>query len=134
VHCGWHWTTRTSKAEEVDLISAHGNGRRPSNDVTECEAIEDVLRRAAAAPPCRSSSMLGHSMGRRHGRWGAIACLDRDHTRVHPAPPSTTGPPDPWLPDRLRAQQRGRRRSAGVVQNNGLAFGGDKRRPRARQV
>ncbi|SOD62579.1 3-oxoacyl-[acyl-carrier-protein] synthase II [Streptomyces zhaozhouensis] len=108
------------KPEQVDLVSAHGTGTQ-ANDVTETGAIREVF---GETPPRTVSmkSMLGHSMGAASAL-GAIGCalaLQNDFI-----PPTinhvTTDPecqvdcvPNEAVPAELR-----------VVQNNGLAFGGN---------
>jgi 3-oxoacyl-[acyl-carrier-protein] synthase II len=107
------------KAQEVDLISAHGTGTK-ANDITEAQAIREVF----GQPPRVISikSMIGHTMGAASAL-GAIAC---SLAIVHGFIPPTinhvrTDPecdvdcvPNQAIPADLR-----------VVQNNGLAFGGN---------
>jgi 3-oxoacyl-[acyl-carrier-protein] synthase II len=108
------------KPAEVDLISAHGTGTR-ANDVTETRAIRSVY---GDRPPRTISlkSMLGHTMGAASAL-GAIACsLAITHGFIPPTINHvTTDPecgidcvPNVCLPAELN-----------VVQNNGLAFGGN---------
>jgi 3-oxoacyl-[acyl-carrier-protein] synthase II len=109
------------KAEEVDLISAHGTGTR-ANDATETQAIREVF---GAAPPRTVSlkSMLGHSMGAASALGAAACCLALAHDFIPPTiNHRRTGPdcagidcvPNTAVPAEL-----------GVVLNNGLAFGGN---------
>ncbi|RJO78945.1 beta-ketoacyl-[acyl-carrier-protein] synthase family protein [Nocardia panacis] len=106
--------------EEVDLISAHGTGTK-TNDVTESRAIRSVY---ADRPPRTISlkSMLGHTMGAASAL-AAIACSLAITERF--IPPTInhrqTDPeceidcvPNISVPADLH-----------VVQNNGLAFGGN---------
>ena len=108
------------KPDEVDLISAHGTGTK-ANDVTETAAIRHVY---GDNPPRTISlkSMLGHSMGAASAL-GAIACVlaithrfippTINHVRTDPACAIDCVPNESVDAD-LR-----------VVQNNGLAFGGN---------
>jgi 3-oxoacyl-[acyl-carrier-protein] synthase II len=108
------------KPSEVDLISAHGTGTK-ANDITETRAIRQVY---GAAPPRTVSfkSMLGHTMGAASAL-GAIACsLAIRHGFIPPTINHVeTDPeceidcvPNASVPADLR-----------IVQNNGLAFGGN---------
>jgi 3-oxoacyl-[acyl-carrier-protein] synthase II len=108
------------KPEEVDLISAHGTGTK-ANDITESAAIRDVF---GDRPPRTVSikSMLGHTMGAASAL-AAIACAlaivhgfvppTINHRRTDPECPIDCVP-NTAVPAALR-----------VVQNNGLAFGGN---------
>jgi 3-oxoacyl-[acyl-carrier-protein] synthase II len=107
------------KPSEVDLISAHGTGTK-ANDVTEAQAIRDIFGK----PPKVISikSMIGHTMGAASAL-AAIACsLAIVHKFIPPTINHvTTDPecdvdcvPNTAIPADLR-----------VVQNNGLAFGGN---------
>lgn len=108
------------KPEEVDLISAHGTGTK-ANDVTESRAIRSVY---GEAPPRTVSlkSMLGHTMGAASAL-AAIACSlaitegfippTINHERTDPEC-EIDCVPNESVPAELR-----------VVQNNGLAFGGN---------
>jgi 3-oxoacyl-[acyl-carrier-protein] synthase II len=108
------------KPEEVDLISAHGTGTK-TNDTTEALAIRDVY--AGTVPPVISlKSMLGHAMGAASAL-GAIACTLAITGRFIPPTINhrTTDPacavdcvPNTAVDADLR-----------IVQNNGLAFGGN---------
>ncbi len=105
---------------EVDLISAHGTGTK-ANDVTETRAIRGVF--GDQTPRTVSlKSMLGHTMGAASAL-SAVACSLAITQRF--IPPTInhveTDPecaidcvPNKSLPADLR-----------VVQNNGLAFGGN---------
>ena len=108
------------KPEEVDLISAHGTGTR-ANDITEVRAIREVY---GDSPPRTVSlkSMLGHTMGAASAL-GAIACsLAITHGFVPPTiNHRSTDPECPidCVPNRAVAAD------LRIVQNNGLAFGGN---------
>ncbi|WNE97307.1 beta-ketoacyl-[acyl-carrier-protein] synthase family protein [Streptomyces luomodiensis] len=108
------------KPEEVDLISAHGTGTK-ANDITESRAIRQVF--AAATPRTISlKSMLGHTMGAASAL-GAIACgLAITHGFIPPTINHTVTDPEceiDCVPNQaVDADLR-------VVQNNGLAFGGN---------
>jgi 3-oxoacyl-[acyl-carrier-protein] synthase II len=108
------------KPHEVDLISAHGTGTK-ANDITETQAIRQVY---GDKPPRTISvkSMLGHTMGAASAL-GSIACaLAITHGFIPPTiNHRITDPeceidcvPNNSVPADLR-----------VVQNNGLAFGGN---------
>ncbi|MBH5335545.1 beta-ketoacyl-[acyl-carrier-protein] synthase family protein [Streptomyces pactum] len=108
------------KPEEVDLISAHGTGTK-ANDVTESRAIRSVY---GDTPPRTVSvkSMLGHTMGAA----SALAAIACSLAIVHGFIPPTInhGSTDPeceidCVPNEaVEADLR-------IVQNNGLAFGGN---------
>jgi 3-oxoacyl-[acyl-carrier-protein] synthase II len=108
------------RPSDVDLISAHGTGTR-ANDVTEVGAIREVF---GERPPRTVSmkSMLGHTMGAAT----ALAAIGSalaitggfipptiNHRRTDPECPIDCVP-NVAVPADLR-----------VVQNNGLAFGGN---------
>jgi 3-oxoacyl-[acyl-carrier-protein] synthase II len=108
------------KPDQVDLISAHGTGTK-ANDVTEVGAIRQVF---GDTPPRTVSvkSMLGHSMGAASAL-GAIGCaLAIDNRFVPPTINHVTSDPEcdvDCVPNQaVEADLR-------VVQNNGLAFGGN---------
>ncbi|MFF4227653.1 beta-ketoacyl-[acyl-carrier-protein] synthase family protein [Streptomyces sp. NPDC001820] len=108
------------KPDEVDLISAHGTGTK-ANDSTEARAIHAVF---GDRPPRTVSmkSMLGHTMGAA-GALAAIGCtLALEHGFIPPTVNHTTTDPDCGLdcvPNQsVAADLR-------IVQNNGLAFGGN---------
>lgn len=108
------------KPGEIDLISAHGTGTK-ANDVTEARAIRDVY--GSELPPVISlKSMLGHTMGAASAL-GAIACsLALVHGFIPPTIHHRTTDPEcdvDCVPNRaIDADLR-------IVQNNGLAFGGN---------
>ncbi|MGW4466811.1 beta-ketoacyl-[acyl-carrier-protein] synthase family protein [Micromonospora sp. NBC_01796] len=105
---------------EVDLISAHGTGTK-ANDVTETRAIRSVF--GADTPRTVSlKSMLGHTMGAASAL-SAIACaLAIKQGFIPPTINHVETDPDcdiDCVPNHsVPAQLR-------VVQNNGLAFGGN---------
>ncbi|MER7848051.1 beta-ketoacyl-[acyl-carrier-protein] synthase family protein [Kitasatospora sp. NPDC096077] len=108
------------KADEVDLVSAHGTGT-PTNDITETRAIREVF---GDTPPrtVALKAMLGHSMGAASALGAAASALALAHGFVPPTVNHrTTDPqcqidcvPNHSVPADLR-----------VVVNNGLAFGGN---------
>ncbi|GIL31890.1 beta-ketoacyl-[acyl-carrier-protein] synthase family protein [Actinocatenispora comari] len=105
---------------EVDFISAHGTGTR-ANDVTESRAIHQVF---GEAPPRTVSikSMIGHTMGAASAL-AAVGCSlaiadgfippTINHVRTDPECDLDCVPNEA-----IDAELR-------VVQNNGLAFGGN---------
>ncbi|HEY4022434.1 MAG TPA: beta-ketoacyl-[acyl-carrier-protein] synthase family protein [Pseudonocardiaceae bacterium] len=108
------------KPQEVDFISAHGTGTR-ANDVTEASAIRQVF---GSRPPRTISikSMIGHSMGAASAL-GAIACaLALTEGFIPPTINHVSTDPECDLDcvpnDAIEA-------NLNVVQNNGLAFGGN---------
>ncbi|MFC1418477.1 beta-ketoacyl-[acyl-carrier-protein] synthase family protein [Streptacidiphilus cavernicola] len=108
------------KPEEVDLVSAHGTGTR-ANDITESRAIREVY---GDSPPRTVSlkSMLGHTMGAASAL-GAIACaLAITHGFIPPTVNHRRTDPEcaiDCVPNTaVTADLR-------IVQNNGLAFGGN---------
>ncbi|MBO0839535.1 MAG: beta-ketoacyl-[acyl-carrier-protein] synthase family protein [Sciscionella sp.] len=104
----------------VDLISAHGTGTK-ANDVTEVGAIRDVY---GDAPPRTVSmkSMLGHTMGAASAL-AAIGCaLAITHGFIPPTINHRTTDPNcaiDCVPNHAIDAE------LNVVQNNGLAFGGN---------
>ncbi len=108
------------KAEEVDLISAHGTGTR-ANDVTEAAAIRQVF--GASPPPTISvKSMLGHSMGAASAIASAACALAISEGFIPPTINHFETDPEcdlDCVPNRARTAD------LRVVQNNGLAFGGN---------
>ncbi|MBL3669481.1 beta-ketoacyl-[acyl-carrier-protein] synthase family protein [Streptomyces sp. M2CJ-2] len=108
------------KPDEVDLISAHGTGTK-ANDVTEAGAIRQVF--GDRTPRTVSlKSMLGHSMGAASAL-GAIGCaLAIDNRFIPPTINHVTTDPEcdvDCVPNHaIEADLR-------IVQNNGLAFGGN---------
>ncbi|MEW2579243.1 beta-ketoacyl-[acyl-carrier-protein] synthase family protein [Streptomyces syringium] len=108
------------KPEEVDLISAHGTGTK-ANDITEARAIRDVF---GTAPPRTISlkSMLGHTMGAASALGAIASGLAIAHGFIPPTINHTETDPEceiDCVPNHaVEADLR-------VVQNNGLAFGGN---------
>ncbi len=106
--------------DQVDLISAHGTGTK-ANDITEARAIRSVY---GDAPPRTVSikSMLGHTMGAASAL-AAIACsLAIVHGFIPPTINHFTTDPEcevDCVPNQAVAAD------LRVVQNNGLAFGGN---------
>lgn len=108
------------KPGDVDLISAHGTGTA-ANDVTESSAIRDVYGKEMPRT-VSMKSMLGHSMGAASAL-GAIGCaLAIEHGFIPPTINHRTTDPEcavDCVPNHsVTADLR-------VVQNNGLAFGGN---------
>jgi 3-oxoacyl-[acyl-carrier-protein] synthase II len=108
------------RPHEVDLISAHGTGTK-ANDITETGAIRRVY---GPAPPRTVSlkSMLGHTMGAASAL-AAIGCsLAITHGFIPPTINHRRTDPEceiDCVPNyAVDANLR-------VVQNNGLAFGGN---------
>ncbi|MFH9263209.1 MULTISPECIES: beta-ketoacyl synthase [unclassified Streptomyces] len=108
------------KAEQVDLISAHGTGTK-ANDVTEARAIREVF---GTQPPKTISmkSMIGHTMGAASAL-SAIGCsLAIINGFIPPTINHVTTDPEcdvDCVPNvAVDADLE-------IVQNNGLAFGGN---------
>ncbi|MFF0150266.1 beta-ketoacyl-[acyl-carrier-protein] synthase family protein [Micromonospora sp. NPDC005203] len=108
------------KPHEIDFISAHGTGTR-ANDVTESAAIRQVF--GADAPRAISiKAMIGHTMGAASALSAAACALALTNGFIPPTINHRTSDPECDLdcvpneavPARLN-----------VVQNNGLAFGGN---------
>ncbi|MEU1806341.1 beta-ketoacyl-[acyl-carrier-protein] synthase family protein [Streptomyces sp. NPDC019937] len=109
------------KPEEVDFISAHGTGTR-ANDITEARAIRQVFGDAAPPRTVSIKSMIGHSMGAA-GALASIACaLALTEGFIPPTINHEETDPECGLDvvpnEAVDAELR-------VVQNNGLAFGGN---------
>ncbi|QKV94774.1 beta-ketoacyl-[acyl-carrier-protein] synthase family protein [Streptomyces sp. NA02950] len=109
------------KPDEVDFISAHGTGTR-ANDITEARAIHQVFGERTAPRTVSVKSMIGHSMGAA-GALASIACaLAITEGFIPPTINHVETDPDCGLdcvPNQaVDAELR-------VVQNNGLAFGGN---------
>ncbi|MFI9100884.1 beta-ketoacyl-[acyl-carrier-protein] synthase family protein [Streptomyces fildesensis] len=108
------------KPDQVDLISAHGTGTK-ANDVTEARAIREVF---GTNPPKTISmkSMIGHTMGAASAL-SAIGCaLAITNRFIPPTINHVTTDPEcdvDCVPNTaVEADLR-------IVQNNGLAFGGN---------
>ncbi|TVL89230.1 beta-ketoacyl synthase [Streptomyces sp. SAJ15] len=109
------------KPEEVDFISAHGTGTK-ANDVTEASAIRQVFGDQAPPRTVSIKSMIGHSMGAASAL-AAIGCaLALTEGFIPPTINHVQTDPECGLdcvPNRaIEADLK-------VVQNNGLAFGGN---------
>ncbi|MEV0650962.1 beta-ketoacyl-[acyl-carrier-protein] synthase family protein [Phytomonospora sp. NPDC050363] len=121
------------EAGDVDLISAHGTGT-PVNDVTEVAAIRQVF--GDRPPPTISiKSMIGHAMGAASAI-AAIAAIIALEARFLP-PTINHIRTDPQCPIDC-VPNVGRPAPLDIVQNNGLAFGGNNavlllRRPSSRE-
>ncbi|MFI6641762.1 beta-ketoacyl-[acyl-carrier-protein] synthase family protein [Streptomyces sp. NPDC050504] len=105
---------------QVDLISAHGTGTK-ANDITEAGAIRKVFQEDTPRT-ISLKSMLGHTMGAASAL-GAIACgLAITHGFIPPTINHNKTDPEceiDCVPNHaVDADLR-------VVQNNGLAFGGN---------
>lgn len=108
------------KPEEVDLVSAHGTGTR-ANDVTESSAIRKVY--GDHRPRVISmKSMLGHSMGAASAL-AAIGCAIAIERGFIP-PTINHEKTDPEC-DVDCVPNVAEEASLDIVQNNGLAFGGN---------
>jgi 3-oxoacyl-[acyl-carrier-protein] synthase II len=108
------------KPHEVDLISAHGTGTK-ANDVTEVRAIRDIY--GESAPRTISlKSMLGHTMGAASALAAIACCLAITYRFIPPTINHRITDPDceiDCVPNvAIDADLR-------IVQNNGLAFGGN---------
>ncbi|CAM3100445.1 beta-ketoacyl-[acyl-carrier-protein] synthase family protein [Stackebrandtia soli] len=105
---------------DVDLISAHGTGTR-LNDTTEVAAIREVF--GPAPPPTISiKSMIGHAMGAASAI-AAIASITAITAGFLP-PTINHRTTDPLCPIDC-VPNDARPATVRVVQNNGLAFGGN---------
>ncbi|WP_431774982.1 beta-ketoacyl-[acyl-carrier-protein] synthase family protein [Streptomyces cucumeris] len=108
------------KPAEVDFISAHGTGTK-ANDVTEAGAIRQVF---GEQPPRTISikSMIGHSMGAASALASIACALAIEEGFIPPTINHVTTDPEcnvDCVPNEaVDADLR-------VVQNNGLAFGGN---------
>ncbi|MEU6479413.1 beta-ketoacyl-[acyl-carrier-protein] synthase family protein [Streptomyces sp. NPDC047017] len=108
------------KPAEVDFISAHGTGTK-ANDVTEAGAIRQVF---GERPPRTVSikSMIGHSMGAASALASVACALAIKEGFIPPTINHVTTDPEcdvDCVPNEaVDADLR-------VVQNNGLAFGGN---------
>ncbi|MFI8389887.1 beta-ketoacyl-[acyl-carrier-protein] synthase family protein [Streptomyces sp. NPDC085540] len=108
------------RPDQVDLISAHGTGTK-ANDITEAGAIRQIFQEDTPRT-ISLKSMLGHTMGAASAL-GAIACgLAITHGFIPPTINHNQTDPEceiDCVPNHaLDADLR-------VVQNNGLAFGGN---------
>ncbi|OEU87017.1 3-oxoacyl-ACP synthase [Streptomyces abyssalis] len=108
------------KSSEVDFISAHGTGTK-ANDVTEAAAIRQVF---GDRPPRTVSikSMIGHTMGAASALASIACALAITEGFIPPTINHVETDPECALDcvpnEAIEADLR-------VVQNNGLAFGGN---------
>jgi 3-oxoacyl-[acyl-carrier-protein] synthase II len=109
-------------ADQIDYICAHGTGT-PTNDLTEITAVREVFGRRV--PPVSSvKSMIGHTMGAASA-FGAIVCCKALEEGFLP-PTANLETLDPALgPDLDVVPGKARPAELTVVQNQGLAFGGN---------
>jgi 3-oxoacyl-[acyl-carrier-protein] synthase II len=109
-------------ADQIDYICAHGTGT-PTNDLTEITAIRAVF--GSRVPPVSSvKSMIGHTMGAASA-FGAIVCSKALEEGFLP-PTANLETLDPALgPDLDVVPGKARPAQLAVVQNQGLAFGGN---------
>jgi 3-oxoacyl-[acyl-carrier-protein] synthase II len=109
------------KPGDVDFISAHGTGTR-ANDRTEAAAVRRVFGTDTAPPTISIKSMLGHSMGAASALASIGCVLAITEGFIPPTINHVETDPECGLdcvPNHaVAAQPR-------VVQNNGLAFGGN---------
>jgi 3-oxoacyl-[acyl-carrier-protein] synthase II len=105
---------------EVDLISAHGTGTK-ANDVTECKALAHIY--GPGIPRTISiKSMVGHSMGAASALGAAASALALRHQFIPPTINHRQTDPEcavDCVPNQSVESE------LNVVQNNGLAFGGN---------
>ncbi|HET8700779.1 MAG TPA: beta-ketoacyl-[acyl-carrier-protein] synthase family protein [Nitrococcus sp.] len=110
------------RPEDIDYINAHGTGTR-ANDVTETQAIKQVLGAAAARVPISSTkSMHGHLLGGAGALEFAAALLAMQYGAIPPT--AHLCEPDPecdldYVPNQARHDVRLR-----TVISNAFAFGG----------
>jgi 3-oxoacyl-[acyl-carrier-protein] synthase II len=109
-------------ADQIDYICAHGTGT-PTNDLTEITAVREVF--GSQLPPVSSvKSMIGHTMGAASA-FGAIVCSKALEEGFLP-PTANLETLDPALgPDLDVVPGKARPAELTVVQNQGLAFGGN---------
>lgn len=110
------------EAEQIDYICAHGTGT-PTNDATEVLAVREVF--GDRLPPISSvKSMIGHTMGAASA-FGAIVCSKALDEGFLP-PTANLGQLDPALGPGLDVVPgKARPAELRIVQNQGLAFGGN---------
>ncbi|WP_275562044.1 beta-ketoacyl-[acyl-carrier-protein] synthase family protein [Streptomyces sp. 5-6(2022)] len=106
---------------DVDFISAHGTGTR-ANDVTEAAAVRRVFGADTAPRTISMKSMLGHSMGAASALASIGCVLAIVEGFIPPTINHVETDPECGLDcvpnEAVAARPR-------VVQNNGLAFGGN---------
>jgi len=106
---------------EVDLISAHGTGTK-ANDITEAAAIRRVFGTATVPRTVSIKSMIGHSMGAASAL-ASIACtLAITEGFIPPTINHVETDPECGLDC---VPNHAVDADLAVVQNNGLAFGGN---------
>jgi 3-oxoacyl-[acyl-carrier-protein] synthase II len=110
------------EADQIDYICAHGTGT-PTNDLTEISAVREVF--GDRLPPISSvKSMIGHTMGAASA-FGAIVCSKALEEGFLP-PTANLETLDPALGPGLDVVPgKARPAELNVVQNQGLAFGGN---------
>jgi 3-oxoacyl-[acyl-carrier-protein] synthase II len=108
------------KPDEVDVISAHGTGTK-ANDVTESRAIHEVFG-SRTPRTIGLKSMFGHTMGAASALAGIACALAITHQFIPPTINHIETDPEcdlDCVPNHaVSADVR-------IVQNNGLAFGGN---------
>jgi len=105
---------------DVDLVSAHGTGTK-ANDVTEARAIRDVF--GERPPPVISiKSMIGHTMGAASALSMAACLMAITYDFIPPTINHVETDPECAIDCVPNNAVTARLR---VVQNNGLAFGGN---------
>lgn len=104
---------------QVDLVSAHGTGTR-ANDVTEVAALGSVYSQLPRTISIKS--MLGHSMGAASALGAAASALALCHQFIPPT--INHRDTDPECPVDC-VPNSSVEAELSVVQNNGLAFGGN---------
>jgi 3-oxoacyl-[acyl-carrier-protein] synthase II len=110
------------EAGQIDYICAHGTGT-PTNDATEVLAVREVF--GDRLPPISSvKSMIGHTMGAASA-FGAIVCSKALEEGFLP-PTANLEKLDPALGPGLDVVPgKARPAELRIVQNQGLAFGGN---------
>ncbi|MFA5337980.1 MAG: beta-ketoacyl-[acyl-carrier-protein] synthase family protein [Candidatus Omnitrophota bacterium] len=107
-------------ADKVDYISAHGTGTL-HNDRTEAQAINEVFNRRKVAVSS-IKSMLGHTMGAASAIEAIACCLTIKNNIIPPTINYEIFDPEC---DIDCVPNEARRKSIGIVLNNGFAFGGN---------
>ncbi|MER6146401.1 beta-ketoacyl-[acyl-carrier-protein] synthase family protein [Streptomyces sparsogenes] len=106
--------------QDIDLISAHGTGTR-TNDITETRAIRQVYG-DSPPPTVGIKSMIGHTMGAASALGAIAGALAIAHGFIPPTVNHRRTDPEcpvDCVPNESHdAEVR-------IVQNNGLAFGGN---------
>jgi 3-oxoacyl-[acyl-carrier-protein] synthase II len=109
--------------EEVSYISAHGTGT-PTNDRVETLAVERVFGRGTRTPISSIKSMIGHTMGAASAFGAIICCQALRQGFLPPTANVTTVDPD-LGPGIDVVPGVARPATPRIVQNQGLAFGGN---------